>query len=68
MVTSALNLNTKCCFDFGNAETNSLDNDKGHMDAINVMCQGVSPCAPMRGWTWRTAFTGVSRCRAGQRL
>ena len=37
MVTSALNLNEKCCFDFGNAETNSLDNKDGHMDAINIM-------------------------------
>jgi non-reducing end alpha-L-arabinofuranosidase len=44
MVTSALDLNDKCCFDFGNAETNNLDNDKGHMDAINVMCYG-SPCS-----------------------
>ncbi|MBE7180779.1 MAG: hypothetical protein INR71_06150 [Terriglobus roseus] len=44
MVTSALNLNKKCCFDFGNAETNNLDNDKGHMDAINIMCQGPEPC------------------------
>lgn len=37
MVTSALNLNGKCCFDFGNAETNNLDNKAGHMDAINIM-------------------------------
>lgn len=37
MVTSALHLNSKCCFDFGNAETNSLDNKAGHMDAINIM-------------------------------
>jgi hypothetical protein len=37
MVTSALNLNEKCCFDFGNAETNDLDNKAGHMDAINIM-------------------------------
>ncbi len=37
MVTSALNLNSKCCFDFGNAETNNLDNKAGHMDAINIM-------------------------------
>ena len=44
MVTSALDINDKCCFDFGNAETNNLDNDKGHMDAINVMCYG-SPCS-----------------------
>ncbi len=44
MVTSALDLNDKCCFDFGNAETNNLDNKPGHMDAINVMCYG-SPCS-----------------------
>lgn len=37
MVTSALHLNEKCCFDFGNAETNNLDNKAGHMDAINIM-------------------------------
>lgn len=37
MVTSALNLNGRCCFDFGNAETNNLDNKAGHMDAINIM-------------------------------
>ncbi len=37
MVTSALDLNEKCCFDFGNAETNNLDNQAGHMDAINIM-------------------------------
>jgi len=48
MVTSALNLNEKCCFDFGNAETNSLDNKAGHMDAINIMCHG-SPCSPDEG-------------------
>ena len=48
MVTSALNLNTKCCFDFGNAETNNLDNKAGHMDAINIICQG-NPCSPDEG-------------------
>ena len=37
MVTSALYLNEKCCFDFGNAETNNLDNKAGHMNAINIM-------------------------------
>lgn len=39
MVTSALHLNDKCCFDFGNAESNNLDNKAGHMDAINIMYQ-----------------------------
>lgn len=43
MVTSALHLNEKCCFDFGNAESNNLDNKAGHMDAINIMCHG-DPC------------------------
>ncbi len=48
MVTSALNLNDKCCFDFGNAERNNLDNKAGHMDAINIMCHG-NPCSPDAG-------------------
>jgi len=48
MVTSALYLNDKCCFDFGNAETNSLDNQAGHMDAINIMCHD-TPCKPDSG-------------------
>ena len=43
MVTSALHLNHKCCFDFGNAETNNLDNKDGHMDAINIMGRGENP-------------------------
>ena len=48
MVTSSLHLNGLCCFDFGNAETNNLDNKAGHMDAINIMCNG-SPCSPDAG-------------------
>jgi len=48
MVTSARNLNDKCCFDFGNAETNNLDNKAGHMNAINIMCHG-NPCSPDAG-------------------
>jgi hypothetical protein len=55
MVTSALHLKVpqpgnKCCFDFGNAETNSLDNKAGHMDAINIMCRGKgADCEPDGG-------------------
>jgi non-reducing end alpha-L-arabinofuranosidase len=55
MVTSALYLKlprpgNKCCFDFGNAETNSLDNKAGHMDAINIMCRGEgNDCNPDGG-------------------
>jgi len=58
MVSSALHLNTKCCFDFGNAEVNNLDNDKGHMDAINVMCQDASPCAPTAGLDMENGIYG----------
>jgi hypothetical protein len=34
MVTSGQHYNDRCCFDYGNAETNSRDNGNGHMDAI----------------------------------
>lgn len=58
MVTSALHLNTKCCFDFGNAEINNLDNDAGHMDAINIMCSGKSPCHPIAGLDMENGIYG----------
>jgi non-reducing end alpha-L-arabinofuranosidase len=34
MITSGDYSNDKCCFDYGNAETNSLDNGEGTMEAI----------------------------------
>src|SRR5690348_16444483 len=34
MVTSATHVNSCCCFDYGNAETNNRDNVNGHMDAV----------------------------------
>jgi hypothetical protein len=34
MVTAGAHSNSQCCFDFGNAETNSHDTGDGHMDAI----------------------------------
>lgn len=65
MVTSALNLNGKCCFDYGNAETNNLDNDKGHMDAINIMCHGPEPCQPDAGLDQENGIYGHLRVPAG---
>jgi hypothetical protein len=38
MVGSGIHVNSGCCFDFGNAETNNHDNGAGHMDAINLRC------------------------------
>ncbi len=64
MVTSALNLNGKCCFDFGNAETNNLDNKAGHMDAINIMCHG-DPCHPDAGLDMEDGIYGHLKVPAG---
>ena len=64
MVTSALHLNDKCCFDFGNAEANNLDNKAGHMDAINVMCHG-DPCGPDAGLDMEDGIYGHLKVPAG---
>jgi hypothetical protein len=64
MVSSALNLNEKCCFDFGNAETNNLDNQAGHMDAINIMCHG-NPCSPDAGLDMEDGIYGHLKVSAG---
>ncbi len=58
MVTSALNLNSRCCFDFGNAETNDMDNNAGHMDAINIMCRGEIPCGANAGLDMENGIYG----------
>jgi len=64
MVTSALHLNSKCCFDFGNAEANNLDNKAGHMDAINIMCHG-NPCHPDAGLDMEDGIYGHLKVPAG---
>jgi non-reducing end alpha-L-arabinofuranosidase len=64
MVTSALHLNTRCCFDLGNAEVNNLDNNAGHMDAINIMCHG-SPCKPDAGLDMENGIYGHLPVPAG---
>lgn len=59
MVTSALRINGRCCFDFGNAEMNNLDNNAGHMDAINIRCRrGVRPCKPSAGLDMENGIYG----------
>ena len=58
MVTSALDLNSRCCFDFGNAEANNLDNNAGHMDAINIMCRGEIPCGANAGLDMENGIYG----------
>ena len=65
MVTSALNLNGRCCFDFGNAEINNLDNKAGHMDAINIMCRRGNPCTTDAGLDMEDGIYGHLKVPAG---
>ena len=59
MVTSAIHVNPRCCFDFGNAESNNLDNNAGHMDAMNIRmdCRH-TPCKPAAGLDMENGIYG----------
>jgi non-reducing end alpha-L-arabinofuranosidase len=50
MVASGTHVNSGCCFDFGNAETNTRDNGNGHMDAVNFSTACDSPCTGTGPW------------------
>jgi non-reducing end alpha-L-arabinofuranosidase len=51
MVTSGTHVNSGCCFDFGNAETNLRDNGASHMDALNITTYcGSAPCTGSGPW------------------
>jgi non-reducing end alpha-L-arabinofuranosidase len=51
MVASGTHANNGCCFDFGNAETNSGDNGNGHMDAVNLSTAcWAAPCSGNGPW------------------
>ncbi len=51
MVASGTHVNNGCCFDFGNAETNTDDNGNGHMDAVNLSTTCFfSPCTGSGPW------------------
>lgn len=50
MVASGTHVNNRCCFDYGNAESNNDDTGNGHMDAVNLSticgrrtCYGAGP-------------------------
>lgn len=66
MVTSATHINPRCCFDFGNAETNNLDNNAGHMDAMNIRinCRQ-TPCEPEAGLDMENGIYGDLPVPAG---
>jgi non-reducing end alpha-L-arabinofuranosidase len=60
MVTSGTHFNNRCCFDYGNAETNNKDNGNGHMDAVNfgTWCQ-FPPCSGSGPWVLADMENGL---------
>ena len=53
MVASGTHVNSGCCFDFGNVETNSQDDGAGRMDAVNLttFCGSYeAPCSGSGPW------------------
>ncbi|MBR7837567.1 ricin-type beta-trefoil lectin domain protein [Actinospica durhamensis] len=51
MVASGTHVNSGCCFDYGNAETNNDDNGNGHMEAVNLGTScWASPCSGSGPW------------------
>jgi non-reducing end alpha-L-arabinofuranosidase len=60
MVTSATHVNSGCCFDYGNAETNNDDNGNGHMDAVYFgdLCW-FTPCTGSGPWVMADMENGL---------
>jgi non-reducing end alpha-L-arabinofuranosidase len=66
MVASGTHVNSSCCFDYGNAETNNDDNGAGHMDAVNLstIC-GFSPCYGSGPWVQADMENGLYQSDTG---
>jgi hypothetical protein len=51
MVASGTHVNNGCCFDYGNAETNTGDNGDAHMDTLNLSTTCYfGPCSGSGPW------------------
>jgi hypothetical protein len=60
MVASGSHVNNECCFDYGNAETNSRDDGNGHMDAINFSTKCYfRPCSGSGPWVHADLENGL---------
>lgn len=64
MVTSAFHTNDRCCFDYGNAETDNTDHGEisnGHMDALNfsTICNKKRPCVGDGPWVQADLENGL---------
>jgi hypothetical protein len=66
MVTSGTHVNNACCFDYGNAETNTRDNGNGHMDAINFGTEcWFAPCSGGGPWVQGDLENGLFQSNLG---
>lgn len=66
MVTSGTHVNNRCCFDYGNAETNNMDTGNGHMDAINFGTEcWFPPCYGQGPWVQADLENGLFQSDAG---
>lgn len=65
-VMSGTHFNNRCCFDYGNAETNNLNNGNGHMDAIyfGTLCW-FSPCNGSGPWVMADLENGLFQSNTG---
>jgi non-reducing end alpha-L-arabinofuranosidase len=60
MVAAGTHVNSDCCFDYGNAETNNDDNGNGHMDAINFGTEcWFAPCSGSGPWVQADLENGL---------
>lgn len=65
MVTSGTHVNSKCCFDFGNAETNNDDDGNGHMDAVNFSTECEFTCYGPGPWAQADLENGLFQSDSG---
>jgi non-reducing end alpha-L-arabinofuranosidase len=71
MVTSGVHFNSRCCFDFGNAETSGDDTGNGHMDAVyfGSLCWSKWPeCYGSGPWVQADLENGVFMSGIGRSL
>jgi hypothetical protein len=58
-VASGTNVNSACCSDFGNAETNTVDTGAGHMDTLNLSTLGAAGASGHGPWVEADLEEGV---------
>ncbi|WP_263121111.1 arabinofuranosidase catalytic domain-containing protein [Cellulomonas sp. RIT-PI-Y] len=58
-VASGTNVNSACCSDFGNVETDTVDTGAGHMDTLNVSTLGATGATGHGPWVQADLEEGV---------